>query len=69
MSQQQPHPNAKEFARLIAESNEDAVAFYREDGREVLVEVQDKGHKFMYRFEAGEESAHFFKFHDWEEML
>lgn len=68
MARQEPHPNVKEFADLLAENNEDAVAFYREDGREVMVEVWDKGHKFMYAFEAGARSAHYFKFHDWEDM-
>lgn len=61
-----PEPTVKEFARLLAENNEDAVPFYRADGREVLVEVWNKGHKYIYRYEAGEKSGHFFKFHDWE---
>jgi hypothetical protein len=63
-----PVPEVKEFARQLAESNEDAVAFYREDGREVLVEVQNKGFYYVHRFEAGEEFGHVSRI-DWEEML
>lgn len=66
---QPPVQEVKQFAEQLAESNQDAVAFYREDGREVLVEVWDQGHKFIYQFEAGAEHGNYFKFHDWEEML
>lgn len=64
-----PTPDLEQFVEQLKESNEDAVAFYRPDGREVLVEVWDRGHKYIYQKEAGAEFGHYFKFHDWEETL
>lgn len=65
-----PDPGVQEFADQIAEESEHAVAFFRPDGREVLVEVWKDGHKYIYRYEAGMEPGICagIKFHDWELM-
>lgn len=54
----EPTPQVQEFVRLTTEAHEDAVAFYRADGREVLVETQHKGHQRIYRFQNGDSFAH-----------
>ena len=60
----EPLHEVRDFAYGLIGAAGHGVAFYREDGREVLVEIQvtDPAGKVLppeiYRFEAGEEFAH-----------